>query len=264
VTPYLAMHPGGKHIILAFAGKDATLIFNDIAHSSAAMKILNQLCIGVLQEPVPVSDNICSSNDLNSMNATRDSSESTLKEVEDAFKKFNMLILDNIFPCVGAKTAVRTDGFVFRFYTTLNTTQSVEDSCKDLQHFTDKQQPDMWKQGNKFTTFVCVFKGPYLPRDPQLVIEHVKAMHLLLTNEHMSIAKKTQSNQFLFNGIGFFVPGLHDNNAHILKQFRWPVLVFNTLLQFSHLQDDYELLRKIICRRDQESQELCKKGIPKT
>ena len=50
VTEYLEHHPGGKALIMEFAGKDATKDFNDSGHSSDAYKMLKKFKIGELFE----------------------------------------------------------------------------------------------------------------------------------------------------------------------------------------------------------------------
>ena len=55
VTYFLGEHPGGDYIILSHAGKDCTGVFEDIGHSFAATKMLNQYLIGSLSDPVAVT-----------------------------------------------------------------------------------------------------------------------------------------------------------------------------------------------------------------
>ncbi|CAO1428301.1 unnamed protein product [Diamesa hyperborea] len=50
VTEYLEHHPGGKALIMEFAGKDATKDFDDSGHSSDAYKMLKKFKIGELIE----------------------------------------------------------------------------------------------------------------------------------------------------------------------------------------------------------------------
>ncbi len=48
ITNYLSLHPGGKKILLQFAGKDCTEYFNNINHSKRANKELEKYYIGEL------------------------------------------------------------------------------------------------------------------------------------------------------------------------------------------------------------------------
>ena len=46
ITNFLDEHPGGKNIILKYAGMDATEEFDRIGHSSISIKYLNKMVIG--------------------------------------------------------------------------------------------------------------------------------------------------------------------------------------------------------------------------
>ena len=45
VTSYLNDHPGGRHILLGCAGKDATEEFNEVGHVDA-IRLMDKYCIG--------------------------------------------------------------------------------------------------------------------------------------------------------------------------------------------------------------------------
>ncbi|KAH9207264.1 cytochrome b5-like heme/steroid binding domain-containing protein [Leptodontidium sp. 2 PMI_412] len=49
VTKFLEDHPGGKDIIVEVAGQDATVVFEEAAHSSDARDILSKLLVGRLK-----------------------------------------------------------------------------------------------------------------------------------------------------------------------------------------------------------------------
>ena len=46
VTQWLTEHPGGSDIILEYAGKDATAMFEDLGHSAEARSIMKRYLIG--------------------------------------------------------------------------------------------------------------------------------------------------------------------------------------------------------------------------
>ena len=48
VTKYLDKHPGGGEVILEYAGKDATSMFEDINHSSEARNEVKKFEVGDL------------------------------------------------------------------------------------------------------------------------------------------------------------------------------------------------------------------------
>mmetsp|Transcript_33223 Transcript_33223/g.45521 ORF Transcript_33223/g.45521 Transcript_33223/m.45521 type:complete len:147 (+) Transcript_33223:58-498(+) len=48
VTSFLDSHPGGRDPLLETAGEDATAEFDYVGHSSDAMKLMEQYCVGNL------------------------------------------------------------------------------------------------------------------------------------------------------------------------------------------------------------------------
>ena len=49
ITDYLDKHRGGKKILLYYAGKDATIEFDEIRHTNNAKKILEKYYIGEIE-----------------------------------------------------------------------------------------------------------------------------------------------------------------------------------------------------------------------
>ncbi|XP_018803811.1 PREDICTED: cytochrome b5 [Bactrocera latifrons] len=50
VTKFINEHPGGAESILEYAGKDATKAFNQVGHSSDAIKEMKSYKIGVIRK----------------------------------------------------------------------------------------------------------------------------------------------------------------------------------------------------------------------
>ncbi|XP_039963857.1 cytochrome b5 [Bactrocera neohumeralis] len=50
VTTFINEHPGGAESILEYAGKDATKAFNQVGHSSDAIKEMKSYKIGVIRK----------------------------------------------------------------------------------------------------------------------------------------------------------------------------------------------------------------------
>ncbi|XP_011070917.1 cytochrome b5 [Sesamum indicum] len=57
VSSYLDEHPGGDDVLLRATGKDATDEFEDAGHSKTARELMEQYCIGELdQTPPPIPE----------------------------------------------------------------------------------------------------------------------------------------------------------------------------------------------------------------
>ncbi|GLV41540.1 uncharacterized protein CBL_06769 [Carabus blaptoides fortunei] len=48
VTEFFNEHPGGREVLLEYAGRDATIAFRGVGHSMAAIKALDRFLIGEL------------------------------------------------------------------------------------------------------------------------------------------------------------------------------------------------------------------------
>lgn len=51
VTNFLSVHPGGKRVMLPYAGKDATKVFHSFHAPSVLLKYGKNLCIGEIGSP---------------------------------------------------------------------------------------------------------------------------------------------------------------------------------------------------------------------
>lgn len=52
LTSFLSKHPGGSIILLKYAGKDATDVFNEIPGHIDALRTLDEMCIGKLSHSI--------------------------------------------------------------------------------------------------------------------------------------------------------------------------------------------------------------------
>ena len=50
ITDFVMRHPGGEDVFHGYMGYDGTIAFRGVGHSSAAMRILKKMCIGVLPQ----------------------------------------------------------------------------------------------------------------------------------------------------------------------------------------------------------------------
>ncbi|KAK3035959.1 hypothetical protein RJ639_031382 [Escallonia herrerae] len=72
VSTYLDEHPGGDDVLLATTGKDATDEFEDAGHSKTARELMENFCVGELEEmPSPAIPEL----DIVSKNRTKDISQ---------------------------------------------------------------------------------------------------------------------------------------------------------------------------------------------
>lgn len=170
-------------------------------------------------------------------------------------QQFNDFVLDPAYPCLGAKSAFRTDSYHVHAYRTLGSDTTAQVLAPDLRHFIASQGA----MDHAFTTFVAIFDDPTI-RDEvhfeQLLWQQLAALHRL--DEHPwapSASSKPDSKNFgfSFGGVAFFVVGMHPHSARRARRFARPALVFNDHRQFDLLraQGSFPKMQRVIRERDQ-------------
>lgn len=173
---------------------------------------------------------------------------------EDELRDF---ILDQGFPCVGAKSAVQKGRM------TVYTARSIESAWNDVE-IQDRLMRFAWdyaREPTLFTSFAVVFEGPddlsetefethlwarvqsLADKDAWRGQEHDPRVSHDPDDPHFSLS---------FGGEAFFVVGLHPHASRPARRFKHPTMVFNLHAQFEMLreQNRYEKLRSAILDRD--------------
>lgn len=186
------------------------------------------------------------------------SAESTVREsrrieADDEFRKF---VQDPLFPCLGAKSAVRLDGYTLEVYGSLADKNETTGVARDLEVFNAGLTAD----DKRLRAFIAVFPER-VPAD-EIGFEQTLWRQLQLLHESDDArgkwAPETSSDpsdphfSFSFGGRAYFVVGLHPNSSRIARRFRWPSLVFNPHSQFTRLREEgrFEGLRSATRARD--------------
>ena len=161
VSAYARAHPGGWRLLVAFAGRDATTIFNDVGHSRRARRLLASVCIGEVAYPrcetilVPIRHNSSAG-----INRTGDASARMAARVRAMHHQFRAAVWGRAFPCVGAKACLHSGTYTFRCYSAPGAPDAVARCCADLREFIRASAPQWWARGGVFTSFVAAFVLP--------------------------------------------------------------------------------------------------------
>lgn len=178
-------------------------------------------------------------------------------EADHEFRKF---VQDPLFPCLGAKSSVRLDGYTLEAYGALGDEHDTSNVARDLVAFSAGLSAD----DKRFKAFIAVFPES-VPAD-EIGFEQALWRQLQLLHEgdadRGEWAADTSSDpsdphfSFSFGGRAYFIVGLHPNSSRIARRFRWPALVFNPHSQFVRLREEgrFEGLRSAIRARDTELQ----------
>lgn len=177
--------------------------------------------------------------------------------VHDSFRS---LVLNPMFSCVGAKSAVRRGGYRFGLYDTLGSPGTTAGLARDLFEFVE-EQPDL---DGEFTTFVASFRGPITADEGQferVLWAQLQKLHEEDRPHHPwdpAVSSDPEDSNFAFSFAqrAFFVVGLHPAASRFARRFAWPTLVFNAHEQFQKLREEgrFGRLREAIRARDEHLQ----------
>lgn len=170
-------------------------------------------------------------------------------------QQFSDFVLDPAYPCLGAKSAFRTNSYHVRGYRALGTDTSAQALGPDLVRFIAAQHA----MNHSFTTFVAIFDDPLITSEAQfekLLWQQLEALHRI--DEHpwaASVSSNPDDDNFgfSFGGAAFFVVGMHPHSARQARRFARPALVFNDHRQFAQLraQGSFPKMQRVIRERDQ-------------
>ena len=175
--------------------------------------------------------------------------------VHDAFRG---LVLNQRFSCIAGRGAIRREAYRFGLYDRLGSALSTADLACDLMRFAgDRDLPE-----EPLSTFVASFVDP-VPADEE-EFERLLWRTLQQLND-ADVAPWTADAHsepddpefsFSFNGMGFFIVGLHARSSRFARRFAWSTLVFNPHAQFERLRREgrYGRLRDVIRARDVDLQ----------
>ncbi|UEM24180.1 YqcI/YcgG family protein (plasmid) [Skermanella mucosa] len=166
-------------------------------------------------------------------------------------------ILDQGFPCVGAKSAVQKGRM------TVYTARSIESSWDDVA-IQERLMRFAWEYTQDptlFTSFAVVFQGPAglaeedFERNLWDRVQSLTDKDAWQGQRHdprVSADPNDPHFALSFGGQAFFVVGLHPRASRPARRFRHPAMIFNLHDQFQMLrdQDRYEKLRAAILDRD--------------
>ncbi len=169
--------------------------------------------------------------------------------------RFRAFVLDDSFPCVGARSALNKSRMEFGLYGALGEEEAAAALCTDLARFSAQFETP----GTDPVSFVAMFKDPVADEASYeaRLWEHLQAMHEVDHWHHDwddSVSADPKSSAFSFSvaGRAFFVVGLSPCASRMSRRAPFPCLVFNFHDQFEALKDSgkYARMQTAIRKRD--------------
>jgi FPC/CPF motif-containing protein YcgG len=182
------------------------------------------------------------------------SSATTTSRTEERLRDF---IMDQNFPCVGAKSAVQKGRL------TVYAARNIASAWNDVE-IQDRLMRFAWsyaKEPTLFTSFAVVFDEPDNLTEEEFEQHLWERIQSLADkdawrgqepDERVSRDPEDPHFSLSFGGEAFFVVGLHPNASRPARRFEYPTMVFNLHDQFEMLRKEnrYEKLRTAILDRD--------------
>ena len=163
------------------------------------------------------------------------------------------------FPCVGAKSALRTHQISVHEAGSFHDHSATSTLYEPLLAFGRSLE----KRKGGVQSLICTFRhcdGMTEARFEQLLWRHLQHLHALDLQHNITwaddVSDDTASPDFAFSvgGEGYFVVGLHPGASRQARRFCRPALVFNSQKQFESLRQDgrYGRMKTIIRQREIE------------
>jgi uncharacterized protein len=179
--------------------------------------------------------------------------------VQFVHNQFRTLILDDRFPCVGARAAIHQNTYRFGLYPEIGSVASTMALEQDLKGFCSEF---MHEDTTRFATFIASFMYPVAL--DEIAFENVFWQQLQLLHDHdtatwdVDVASDPDNPSFAFSiaGHAFFVIGLHAASSRWSRRFAWPTLIFNAHHQFTQLrtQGHFERFQQVVRTKEQHLQ----------
>ena len=171
----------------------------------------------------------------------------------EALGAFRRFVLEQDFPCVGARAALNASSYALHVYDELGGEAATERLSRELTGFTQSELRD-----HEYATFVAVFAAPCV--QDEIEFEQLLWRQLALLNSadaqpwDASVRSDPNDPQFSFSfaGQALYVIGMHPQSSRLARRFPWAALVFNPHVQFERLRSEgkWKRMQQTIRERD--------------
>ena len=172
-----------------------------------------------------------------------------------AHDQFRAMVLNEKFPCIGARYVVRSNSYRLGWYHRMATPEATAGLCRDLCTFVLEQMVI----GSKFTSFFAMFEAPNPANEKhfeRLLWRQLQAVHDMDSQYYdwdPKVSDDPHDPRFAFSvaGRGFFIVGLHAGSSRPDRRFAYPTLIFNAQFMFDRLREDqkFEAFQQMVRTR---------------
>ena len=167
-------------------------------------------------------------------------------------KTFRRFIMQEGYPCVGARAAVNGKTFALGIFERMDSIHAARELAYGLSEYLD----DIKESPSNFRTYIAIFKDD--DYDDEIAFE--QGMWGLLNRLHGQDSQKNiwcpevgrdpveNDFSFSFGQEAFFMVGMHPKSSRKARRFTYPAIAFNLHLQFENLRKKgrYENMKNAI------------------
>lgn len=161
------------------------------------------------------------------------------------------------FPCVGAKSALATEGLA------ILTADKITQPDDDRRIYDALEQWSAADDDGRFRSLAVVFSNPLTLDEHAYEAALWARLSALLAEDHRrgqpydsKVSSDPEHPHFAlsFGGRAYFAVGLHPNASRKARRLSHPAIIFNLHDQFAELRREqkYERMREVILARDEE------------
>lgn len=147
--------------------------------------------------------------------------------------QLHVLVSAQPFPCLGARSALASDSYLFNLYEDMGSAESLRDLATDLRHFAEVRLG----LGSLYS-YVASFIEPRIPGDEAAwgksfwdLMQRLHDIDAQYWDPRFSQDPESSEFAFSFAGLGHLVVTLYPGASRFSRRFAWPTLVFNPLEQ---------------------------------
>lgn len=160
-----------------------------------------------------------------------------LREAGLRASQFGASVRNRSFSCIGAKHAIRNDGFWFALLPRMDRDVCVHDLSACLNQYGSETE-----FGGEFRTLLVAFSGPVISSEvhfENLLWRLLQQLHDIdASHWDRSVSNDPSSVdfQFSFASIAYFIVGLNPASSRLARQSVLPAMAFNLQRQFDELE----------------------------
>lgn len=172
-------------------------------------------------------------------------------EIRDVFKSF---ILQQGYPCVGAKASVNSKSFVIGIFDKMDAWRTEKELGYALLEYIKETK----RRSSSFMSYIAIFKYDHFDTE----VEFENSLWNLLTllnkvdeanwNSGVSNNPKDPNFSYSYGGESFYIVGMHPKSSRKSRQFPYAAMAFNLHSQFERLKekDRYAIMQNVTRQND--------------